>query len=228
MRTGTGGDAPLSREKILRAAVRLADRHGIEKLSMRALGRQLGREAMSLYNHVADKDDLLDGIVDLVSAEIALPDGGTDWREAMRARARSAREVFARHPWAPRLIDTRVSSGPARLRYLDAVLGTLRRAGFGVEPALRAFSVLDSYLYGFNRKRLDVPADPGSAQSAEAFLRTFPAREYPHLAEAAAATAAGPGYDEEADFAFGLDLILDGLQRALDESRRPRGAKRRP
>lgn len=226
MGTKIAGGVPLTREKILRAAVRLADRQGLEKLSMRALGRQLGREAMSLYNHVADKDDLLDGIVDLVSAEIALPGGGTDWREAMRVRARSAREVFARHPWAPRLIDTRISSGPARLRYLDAVLGTLRRAGFGVGLAIRAFSVLDSYLYGFGRKRTDVPADSGSPQAAEAFLREFPAGEYPHLAEMATAFATGPGYDEDADFAFGLELILDGLQRVLDESRRPRGTKR--
>lgn len=212
--------APLTREKVLRAAVGLADAGGIEGLSMRALGRQLGVEAMSLYNHVANKDDLLDGIVDMVIGEIELPALDADWRDAMRARAVSAREAFARHPWAAALIDSRVSGGPARLRYFEAVIGVLRRAGFTVELAARAFSLIDSYIYGFGRQSLNMASgDGGGARAAEAFLAALPADAFPYLAEMAAAYAANPGYDEAADFAFGLNLILDGLQRALDASR---------
>ncbi|NTV64567.1 MAG: TetR family transcriptional regulator, partial [Oscillochloris sp.] len=122
-------DTPLTREKVLRVAVNLADTSGIAALSMRALGRQLGVEAMSLYNHIANKDDLLDGMVDMVIAEIDLPTAEADWREAMRARAASAQAAFTRHPWAPALIDARVSGGLGRLRYFEAVIGTLRRAG---------------------------------------------------------------------------------------------------
>ena len=213
-------NAPLTRDKILRAAVSLADANGIEALSMRVLGRQLGVEAMSLYHHVANKDDLLDGMVDMVIGEIDLPALDTDWREAMWVRAASARAVFARHPWAARLIDSRVRGGPGRLRYFEAVIGVLRRAGFTVELAVRAFSLIDSYIYGFGRQSLAMASgDSGAAQAAEAFLRALPAEEYPSLAEVAAATAAGPGYDEAADFAFGLNLILDGLQRVLDATR---------
>ena len=220
MPTNSRNDSPLTRDRILRAAVRLADRRGIEALSMRALGRQLGREAMSLYNHVAGKDDLLDGIVDMVIGEIALPGRGMSWQEAMRKRALSAREVFARHPWAPGLIDSRLSGGPRRLRYFEAVLGTLRRAGFSVELAARAFSLIDSYLYGFGRQSLDIGAgNSGNPRAAAAFLRALPAGEFPCLAEMAASFASGPGYDEAADFEFGLNLILDGLQKALENGR---------
>jgi len=213
-------DAPLTREKVLRAAVGLADAGGIAGLSMRALGRQLGVEAMSLYNHVANKDDLLDGIVDMVIGEIELPALDADWRDAMRARAVSARQAFARHPWAAPLIDSRVSGGPARLRYFEAVIGVLRRAGFTVDLAARAFSLIDSYIYGFGRQSLNMASgDGGGTQAAEAFLAALPADAFPYLAEMAAAHAANPGYDEAADFAFGLNLILDGLQRVLDSTR---------
>lgn len=212
-------DTPLTRETVLRVAVSLADTSGIESLSMRALGRQLGVEAMSLYNHIANKDDLLDGMVDAVIDEIALPTSDTDWREAMRSRAFSAREAFARHPWAPLLIDSRVRGGPGRLHYFEAVIRVLRRAGFTVELATRAFSLIDSYIYGFGRQSLNMASgDGGGAQAAEGFLVALPAKEFPYLAEMAAAYAADPGYDEAADFAFGLNLILDGLQRALDSS----------
>ena len=162
-------------------AVELADEHGIEGLTMRELGLRLGVEAMSLYNHVANKDDILDGMVDLVVSEIDLPRDTVDWREAMRRRAVSAQSVFSRHPWASGLIDSRVSSGPARLRYLDWVLGTLRRAGFTLEMAARAFAVLDSYIYGFGRQQLNVSTGPDVKleEQAEAFLRAIPADEYP-------------------------------------------------
>jgi AcrR family transcriptional regulator len=210
-------DTPLTRGKVLRVAVSLADAGGIEALSMRALGRHLGVEAMSLYNHVANKDDLLDGMVDLVIAEIELPTLEADWREAMRARALSARGAFTRHPWAPSLIDSRVSGGPGRLRYFDAVIGALRRAGFTVELAARAFSLIDSYIYGFGRQSLHFASGAGGGiQAADAFLQTLPAEAFPYLAEMAATSAANPGYDEAADFAFGLNLILDGLQRVLE------------
>ena len=143
---------------MLGAAVVLADEDGIESLTMRELGLRLGVEAMSLYNHVANKDDILDGMVDLVVSEIDLPSDAVDWKEAMRRRAISAQAVFSRHPWASGLIDSRESSGPARLRYFDWVVGTLRRAGFTLEMAARAFSLLDSYIYGFGRQQLNMSA----------------------------------------------------------------------
>ena len=209
--------APLSRERVLRAAVGLADERGIESLSMRELGRRLGVEAMSLYNHVANKDDILDGMVDLVVSEIDLPSGAVDWRQAMRVRAISAQAVFSRHPWASGLIDSRESSGPARLHYFDWVVGTLRRAGFTIEMAARAFSVLDSYIYGFGRQQLNMSAgrDIEPEEMGEAFLRAIPADEYPYLREMVVDYAMNASYDESADFEFGLDLILDGLQRLL-------------
>ncbi len=198
----------------------LPTRTGIESLTMRELGLRLGVEAMSLYNHVANKDDILDGMVDLVVSEIDLPSDAVDWKEAMRRRAISAQAVFSRHPWASSLIDSRESSGPARLRYFDWVLGTLRRAGFSLEMAVRAFSLLDSYIYGFGRQQLNMSAggDITPEEMAEAFLRAIPDDEYPHLREMVVEYAMTAGYDESADFEFGLDLILDGLQRLLDRA----------
>ena len=208
---------PLSRERVLRAAVLLADEDGLESLTMRQLGLRLGVEAMSLYNHVANKDDLLDGMVDLVVSEIDLPADTVDWQEAMRRRAISAQSVFARHPWVSGLIDSRESSGPARLRYFDWVIGTLRRAGFTLEMAVRAFSLLDSYIYGFGRQQLNMAAgsDIEPEEVGEAFLRAIPADEYPYLREMVVEYAMNSGYDESADFDFGLSLILDGLQGLL-------------
>jgi AcrR family transcriptional regulator len=209
---------PLTRERVLGAAVLLADEDGLESLTMRELGLRLGVEAMSLYNHVANKDDILDGMVDLVVSEIDLPADTVDWKEAMRRRAISAQSVFSRHPWASGLIDSRESSGPARLHYFDWVVGTLRRAGFTLEMAARAFSVLDSYIYGFGRQQLNMSAgrDLEPEQMAEAFLRGIPADEYPYLREMVVEYAMNSGHDESADFEFGLSLILDGLQRLLD------------
>jgi len=211
---------PLTRERVLGAAVLLADEDGIESLTMRKLGLRLGVEAMSLYNHVANKDDLVDGMVDLVVSEIALPSETSDWKEAMRGRAISARSVFSHHPWASGLIDSRGSSGPARLRYFDWVVGTLRRAGFTLELAARAFSLLDSYIYGFGRQQLNMSAAPDVApeELAEAFLRAIPADEYPYLREMVVEYAMDAGYDESADFEFGIDLILDGLERLRDRA----------
>ena len=211
---------PLSRERVLGAAVSLADEDGIEALTMRELGLRLGFEAMSLYNHVANKDDILDGMVDLVVSEIDLPSDSVDWKEAMRRRAISAQSVFSRHPWASALIDSRESSGPARLRYFDWMIGTLRRAGFTLEMTAHALSVLDSYIYGFGRQQLNVSpeGDATPEEMAEAFLRAIPADEYPDLREMVVDHAMKSGYDEGADFRFGLDLILDGLQKLLDRA----------
>jgi AcrR family transcriptional regulator len=210
--------APLSRERVLRAAIALADERGIESLSMRELGRRLEVEAMSLYNHVANKDDILDGMVDLVVSEIDLPSGTVDWKEAMRRRAISARDAFSHHSWASALIDSRETSGPARLRYFDWVIGTLRRAGFSLDLAARAFSLLDSYVYGFGRQQLNMSAGPDvkPEETTEAFLRAIPADEYPYLREMVVEYALKGAYDDSDDFDFGLDLILDGLQRVLE------------
>jgi len=217
---GPPARGPLTREQVLRAAVRIADEGGLEALSMRAIGRRLGVEAMSLYHHVAGKNEVLDGSADLGLAEIDLPVDEVDWRAAMRARALSAREAFARHPWAPALVDARVRGGPGRLRYLETVLAILRRAGFTLEHALRAFSLLDGYLYGSCQQSATRAAtDAGGADAAKAFLRALPAKEFPNLAAMAAQQAAGAGVDDDRDFEFGLDLILDGLQRVLDEDR---------
>jgi AcrR family transcriptional regulator len=187
---------------------------------MRELGLRLGVEAMSLYNHVANKDEILDGMVDLVLSEIDLPSDTADWKEAMRRRAISAQAVFSRHPWASSLVDSRESSGPGRLRYFDWVLGTLRRAGFSLELAARAFSVLDSYIYGFGRQQLNMSAggDVKPEEMAEVFLRAIPADEYPYLREMVVEHAMNSGYDDTADFEFGLDLVLDGLQGLLDRA----------
>jgi AcrR family transcriptional regulator len=209
---------PLNRERVLRAAVTLADEKGIDALTMRELGLRLGVEAMSLYNHVANKDNMLDGMVDLVITEVSLPSGTPDWQEAMRQRAISARMVFLSHPWLSALMDSRESSGPARLHYLDWVVGTLRRAGFSLEMTLRAFSLIDSYIYGFGRQQFNMAAagDLSPEEIAEGFLQTIPADEYPYLREVVVDYAMVTGYDDGADFEFGLDLILAGLQRLLD------------
>jgi AcrR family transcriptional regulator len=208
--------SPLSRERVLRAALDLADESGIDSLTMRELGQRLGVEAMSLYNHVENKDDILDGMVDLVVSEIDLPSGDVHWREAMRRRAVSAREVFARHPWASVLIDSRQSSGPERLRYFEWVIGTLRRAGFSAQLAVYAFSAIDSYVYGFGRQQLNISAGRADSQeTAEAFLAAVPADRFPHLTEVITEYILPIGYDESADFEFGLGLILDGLERVL-------------
>jgi AcrR family transcriptional regulator len=207
----------LNRERVVRAAMDLADESGIEALTMRELGRRLGVEAASLYNHVAGKDDLLDGMADLVVAEIDLPHGGADWKEAMRRRAVSAREVFTRHPWAAGLIDSREGSGPSRLSYADRVLGTLLEAGFSPKIAGSAFLALDSYVYGFERQRSNLAMDDESdgVEAAQDVLDLIPQDAYPSLAAVAMGYAAEP-YDDNDAFDFGLDLILDGLQRLLD------------
>jgi len=215
-----GARLPLNRDRILAAAVEIADERGVAAITMRAVASRLGVEAMSLYNHVANKDDILDGMADLVANQFDLPQDADTWREAMRRRAVSAHQVFGRHPWAPMLFDSRESSGPARLHYFDWVLGTLMTAGFSVDGAGRAFSLLDSYVYGFGIQQFNVSAsgDASAEEMAEAILASIPRDEYPYLHQMAV-HAMRVGYDAEADFGFGLEIILDGLERILEESR---------
>jgi len=206
----------LSRERVLAGAVAFADERGIESLTMRKLGEALGVEAMSLYNHVANKDELLDGMVDIVFGEVGLPSGGVDWKTAMRLRAVSARQVLSRHRWAIGLMESRTSPGPATLRHHDAVIGCLRGAGFSVEMAAHAFSVLDSYVYGFALQEATLPFETAeqTAEVAEMILSSLRPGEYPHLTELAVEHVLKPGYDYGNEFEFGLDLILDGLELA--------------
>src|ERR1039457_5880231 len=163
---------PLSRERILRAAVAFADEHGIVALSMRKLGEALGVEAMSLYNHVANKEELLDGMVNNVFSEIELPSSADGWKKAMRQRATSTRRALSRHPWAIALMQSRVKSGPATLRHHDAVIGTLRDAGFSIVMTAHAFALIDSYIYGFAQQEASLPFQAGevTAEVAEMFM----------------------------------------------------------
>ena len=206
--------APLSRVRVLGAALALADTGGIDALTMRKLGQGVGVEAMSLYNHVANKEDILDGIVDLVFSEIELPAKGSDWKPAMRRRAISAHEALLRHPWAPSLMQSRTKPGPATLRHHDSVLGSLRNAGFTLVMAAHAVSVIDGYVYGFALQQINLPLQSREqvAVVGESILRQL-AGEYPHLAEMIIDHAMKPGYDYADEFEFGLDLILDGLER---------------
>jgi AcrR family transcriptional regulator len=208
--------APLSRDRVLRAAVALADAGGISSLSMRKLGEALGVEAMSLYNHVAGKSDVLDGMIDIVFSEIDLPSGDGDWRAAMRRRAVSARQVLRRHRWAIGLMESRTSPGPATLRHHDAVLGCLRRGGFSIEMTAHAYSLLDSYIYGFALQEASLPFGTGeeAAQVARDISAAFSGGQYPYLTEMAMEHVVRPGYDYGDEFETGLDLILDGLQTA--------------
>jgi AcrR family transcriptional regulator len=207
----------LTRERVVRAAVDLADADGIAALTMRKLGAALGVEAMSLYHHVSGKSDLVDGMIDALFTEIALAEG-TDWRAALRARAVSARAVLARHPWAVGLMESRTTPGAATLRQHDAVLGVLRGAGFSVPLAAHVFSLLDSYVYGFALQEAQLPFRTGdeAAAVAEQIMGQMGADEYPHLRELVVTHVLTPGYDFGDEFAYGLDLLLDGVERARD------------
>ncbi|MEV6166726.1 TetR/AcrR family transcriptional regulator C-terminal domain-containing protein [Streptomyces sp. NPDC051954] len=213
-RRGASGRIPLSRERVIRTAVTVADEKGSAALTMRAIAEPLGVEAMSLYHHVAGREDILDGMVDAVFGEIDLPPRDLDWKAAMRHRADSARAALRRHPWAIGLMDSRSQPGPATLRHHDAVIGALRAAGFSVAMTAHAFSLIDSYLYGFVLQELSLPFS-GEAELDEvagAMLRDMPAPDaYPHLTELATEHVLKPGYAYADEFAFGLTLILDAL-----------------
>lgn len=216
---------PLSREKVLRGAIEIADREGIDGLSMRRLGEALNVEAMSLYKHVSSKDDILGGMVDLVISEIALPAIGGDWRAEMRKRAISAHTVLLRHPWATMLVVERISVGPGMLRYLDATIGCLRQAGFSFPLTDYAWNAIDSYVYGFTFLKLNYPIrEEEYASAAQAFLPMIPAETYPYMNEAAREVAERR-HNGILDLEFGLDLLLDGLERMLAAT--PPPSKRR-
>jgi len=207
---------PLTRERVLQAAVELADRDGIENLSMRKLGQELGVDAMALYRHVRGKDDLLDGVVEVVIGEIERPEPGEDWKASLRELIMAARRVMLRHPWAPRILEDRGTAGPAALAHINAVLGTLLAGGFSMDTAHHALHVLSSRIFGFHQDLFD---DSGRAPDPEtqAMVVRSLAVSYPSLAELAAAASHDGGLgacDDDVEFAFGLDLILGGLERA--------------
>lgn len=208
----------LTREKILEAALEILDEKGIENLSMRSLGTKLGVEAMSLYNHIRNKDELIDSVLDLVLDKISVPSQDSNWRDAMYLRALSARQAFQKHPWASALIDSRLESSPARMNYYEKVLSSLVRAGFTFEEAAHAFSLLDSYLYGFElqRRNMRSSGEEDAANKAEIFSHNLESGDYPYLSRMVEISM-DAGYDEDADFKFGLNLILDGLEKLLSE-----------
>ncbi|MDP2311972.1 MAG: TetR/AcrR family transcriptional regulator [Pseudomonadota bacterium] len=206
---------PLTPERVLRAAITMADEQGLASLTMRALGAALGVQAMSLYNHVANKDVLLDGIVDLVVSEIQLPSASDPWKIAMRKRALSAHEVLLRHPWACGLLMSRVNTGPGMLRYIDATLGCLHGAGFSLPVADHAWNALDSYIYGFTLQKLNFPFEAEEySKIAASYLPALSAKQYPSMHALTTLVAAG-AHNGIHDLGFGLELILDGLERVL-------------
>ncbi len=205
---------PLTSARVLQAAVALADGAGLEAFSMRGLAQELGVVPMALYKHVANKEELLDGMVDIVFGEIELPPENLDWRSAMRRRALSAREALRRHSWAIGMMESR-RPGPANLRNHDAVMGCLRKAGFSFKMAIHAYSVQDAYIYGFALQERDTGFEtPDSAgEAVQRRAQTIGALEdYPYLVELATKLPES-GYDNAVEFAWGLDLILDGLER---------------
>jgi AcrR family transcriptional regulator len=207
--------APLSRERVLETAVELADRHGLEWLSMRKLAEEIGVAAMTLYYYVPNKTELIDGMIDIVFSEIEPPSPELDWKTAMRRRAVSTREALNRHRWAVGNMEGRTSHGPANLRLHDAVLGCLRAAGFSLEMTVHAYSVQDAYIYGFALQETDMSSETPDDFAAEA-QRQMTAYEdvladYPHLVEVVGGYVATAGYDYGTEFLFGLDLILDSL-----------------
>jgi AcrR family transcriptional regulator len=209
----------LNRQRVLRAAVKLADRDGIEAVTMRRLGRELGVEAMSLYNHVANKDDILEGIADAVMAEIDQPREGTDWKAALRSNAIAVGDLLVRHPWASSLKIRRMP-GPATLGQNEWVLQTLREAGFSEALTYHAYHVLESYILGFAVQEINFSSltkDDVSRLAGE-FLHDFPKAEYPYFTEHVEQHLDG-SVEGESGFELGLDLILDGLER-LRTSRR--------
>ncbi|WP_405021053.1 TetR/AcrR family transcriptional regulator C-terminal domain-containing protein [Kitasatospora sp. NBC_00070] len=212
----TARRAPLSRDRVLRAAVALADAVGIDALSMRRLAQELGVVPMALYKHVANKEQLLDGMVDFVLDEIGPPTPGPDWQPAVRARILTARSALLGHPWAARVIQSRTAPTPALLGYTDSLIGLFRTGGCSVDLTHHAMHALGSRMLGFTQELFD--DSPGAAPPDPAVLRAL-AANFPHVAELATAGAhdeksvVGPGCDDQSEFEFALDLLLDGLAR---------------
>jgi AcrR family transcriptional regulator len=211
----TGGRPRLNRERVLQGAMAIADTGGIDALTMRSLARYLGMKPMSVYYYVANKDEILDGIVDLVFSEIELPAVDGDWRTEIRRRAQSAREALRAHPWAIGLMESRTSPGPVTLRHHDAVIATLRGAGFSPALTAHAYALIDSYVYGFALQEAGLPFQGADTVSdvAEPIIEQFTSGDYPHLMEMTTDYYLRPGYDFGDEFDWGLDLIFDGLAR---------------
>jgi AcrR family transcriptional regulator len=211
------GRPALSRERVLQGAVAVADARGIAALTIRSLAQHLGVKPMSLYYYVANKNEILDAIVDVVFGEIDLPTVDGDWRSEVHLRATSARHVLRRHSWAIGLLESRSSPGPATLRHHDAMIGTLRGAGFSIEMTAHAYALIDSYVYGFALQEAALPFEGSDdvATVVEPMIEQFSTTEYPHLVELATEHVLRPGYDFGDEFDFGLTLILDGLARSI-------------
>ena len=207
---------PLSQARIIAAAVQIADASGVAALTMRKVAERLGVEAMSLYHHVASKEAMLDGMVDQVFGEIALPEIGGPWQREMRQRAHSMRTVLGRHPWALGLMDSRRTPGLITLQHHDAVVGCLRQAGFSLAMTGHAYAVLDAFIYGFLVQELSMPFTSAERDAGVAtqVLAAMPVAQLPHLLEFGRQHAMQPGYTFGAEFDYGLELVLDGLARA--------------
>lgn len=209
---------PLSKERVLRAAVILADKGGIESLSMRKLAQELGVEAMSLYNHVRNKEDVLDGVVDVVLGEIEVPAKTSDWKTSLRQTVLSARSVLLRHPWAPRVIESRKNPSPATFAYFESVIGILRTGGFSVDMTHHALHALGSRVLGFTQELFKDSDELASGPDAAAMYAQM-AERFPYMIEMAMAVSHDGGLggcDDDVEFAFALDLILDGFDRLRD------------
>jgi AcrR family transcriptional regulator len=211
---------PLSRDRVLDGALAVADAGGIGSLTIRSLAHELGVKPMSVYHYVANKDEILDGIVDRVFSEIELPSMDGDWRSEMRRRAISAQDALRRHTWAIPLLQSRLNPGAPTLRHHNAVIGTLRRAGFSVEMTAHAFALLDSYVFGFalSEAALPIHGPETVTEVAEGMMEQFAAGDYPHLVEFSIEHVLKPGYDFGLEFEFGLEVILDGLGRSLPDT----------
>ena len=207
---------PLTRERILRTAMELADEQGLAALTMRALARRLDRKPMAVYHHVRGKEEILDGLVDMVFAQIQDPRPGREWREEMSARCHSARSVLGKHPWVIALMESRTNPGPATIKHHDAVIGTLRQGGFSVALTAHAYALIDSYLYGFAVQEAGLPGEADAVDElAEELMADLPVEQYPHFVELTVEHVLQPGYDFADEFDFGLSLILDGLDARL-------------
>jgi AcrR family transcriptional regulator len=207
----------LSRDKVLLGALAVADAGGIASLTIRSLAEQLGVKPMSVYHHVANKDEILAGLVDIVFSEIELPSADGGWRAEMHRRASSAREVLGRHRWAIGLLESRTTPGPATLRHHDAVLSTLLAAGFSRAMTAHAYALIDSYVYGFALQEASLPFEgpEGVGEVAGPIMELMADGAYPHMVDMATSYYMQPGYDFADEFEFGLNLILDGLERAI-------------
>ncbi|WP_454812246.1 TetR/AcrR family transcriptional regulator [Paenarthrobacter nitroguajacolicus] len=215
MSTAASQRLPLSRERVLECAVALADESGLAALTIRTLAQSMGTKPMSLYYYVANKEEILDGIVDMVFSEIEPPVPGGDWRAEMQQRAHGVRSALRRHPWAVGLLESRSAPGPATLRHHEATLATLREAGFSVQLTAHAYALLDSYIYGFALQEAALPFEgrDTAAEITNPIMERFATGEYPRMVEIAVEHVLKPGYDFGDEFGFGLDLILEGLNR---------------